>query len=81
MTLNGESPGIQVYLDCDLCGRAFSPHRGKPGKSGKPICCPSCARQERELAIDRCSAKSIRARSLDRKTRESMDAVARRLKG
>ncbi|MDE0716172.1 MAG: hypothetical protein OXI10_15105 [Gammaproteobacteria bacterium] len=77
MTPDGESPVIQVYLDCELCGRAFSPHRGKPGK---PICCPSCARQERDLAIDRCSPRSIRARSLDRKTRESMDAVARRLK-
>ena len=81
MTRSGRLSGMAVYLDCELCGRAFSPRRARPGNPERTIRCPACARQERDLAADARSASSLRQRALDRKMRESMNAVARRLKG
>lgn len=67
-----------LYLDCELCGRAFSPRKAK---SDRPARCPACTREERDIALNRCSPSLIRKKTLQRKTQASRDAVARRLKG
>lgn len=71
-------PATDMYLKCALCGGAFSPGKAEPGK---PACCPACRNPERNMAIDYCVPTLIREKTMQRKTRESMDAVARRLKG
>ena len=81
MTRIGKPSGIVVYLDCGLCGRAFSPHRANPGNLEEPVRCPACTRQKRNLGADTRSQSFTRERTLARKARESRDAVARRLKG
>lgn len=76
--MTGEYREPPVYLICELCGQAFSPLKVKPDQ---PAWCPACAKEERDYTIDRCSPSQIREKTLQRKTRESKDAVARRLKG
>ncbi len=76
-TRKNEVPGSRVYLDCELCGRAFSPRKVK---SDRPAWCPACTREERNIALDRCSPSQIRNRTLQRKAQEARDAVAQRLK-
>ena len=76
--MTGEYREPPVYLICELCGQAFSPLKVKPDQ---PAWCPACAKEERDYTIDRCSPTQIREKTLQRKTRESKDAVARRLKG
>ena len=73
-----EPSGTVLYLKCALCGGAFSPEKAEPGK---PACCSACRKQERNMAIDYCVPTLIREKTMKRKTRESMDAIARRLKG
>ena len=77
-TGKNEAPGSRVYLECELCGRAFSPRKVK---SDRPARCPACTREERSITLDHCSPALIREKTLLRKTQESRDAVARRLKG
>lgn len=67
-----------LYLNCELCGRAFSPLEVK---FDGLACCPACRKQERDIALDRCSPSLTRKKALQRKTQASRDAVARRLKG
>ena len=77
-TGKNEAPGTRVYLDCELCGRAFSPRKVR---SDRPARCPACTREKRNIILDHCSPALIREKTLLRKTQESRDAVARRLKG
>ena len=77
-TGKNEAPGTRVYLDCELCGRAFSPRKVR---SDRPSRCPTCTKEERNIILDHCSPALIREKTLLRKTQEFRDAVARRLKG